>query len=59
MKNITEKLVEHKHLILLIAFSPIYYVVLQFMYRSKKMILFYILLVSLILQCISLLQDVV
>lgn len=58
MRHITEKLVEHKHFILLVAFSPIYYVVLHSLYRSKKITLFYILLVSLILQYIFVLQDI-
>lgn len=58
MKDIIEKLVEHKYIVLLVAFNPIYYVLLQSFYRSKKMTLFYILLVSLILQYIFVLQDI-
>jgi len=59
MKNITEILLNNKYLLLLVALSPIYYAVLQFLYRSKKIVLFYILLVSIIVQIFSVSQNII
>ena len=59
MKHIIERLLDNKYLLLLVALSPIYYAVLQFLYRSKKMVLFYILLVSIVVQIVSLSQNII